>query len=192
MRTIRRSERTTRRAVDRAIGEEAIDHQADQERVCDGPRADARTERPGEHEHEHRYDDVRRAERQRRVLGDALLRTSHGESPRLGLEQEHDPEGEERRGRRGARPSGRRRSRGRGVGRAPGQRYGGGMPTGPRLAPRHAAPPGSLLRLARPPCDAGRRELRAPLRPRGRGGRTGPRQRREEDAFDAAHRWNQS
>ena len=73
-------------------------------------------------EHAERDDDVRRAERQRRVLGDALVEHVPGREAELRLEEKHDPEGEQEQADARARPTARRRSRERGAARAPGQR----------------------------------------------------------------------
>ena len=96
-------ERRVRQGVDRVDREQPVDHEPDEDGVRDRSRPDAGAERPGDDEHDQRDDDVRRPERERRVLGDALVEHVPRREPELRLEQEHDAEPRRGRARRRAR-----------------------------------------------------------------------------------------
>ncbi len=75
--------------------EQHVDSESDQNRVGDRSGTDSRPERPGSDEDGHGDDDVRGAERDRRLLGDALRQDVPRGKPEARFEQQHDTEGEE-------------------------------------------------------------------------------------------------
>ena len=81
--------------VDRRDRRQRDDEAADEDDVRDRADADLRAERPGDSDDDEPDADVRRAERERRVLGDPLVKDVPGREPELRLELEHDREGEE-------------------------------------------------------------------------------------------------
>ncbi len=192
MRTIRTASGDSDSVIDRVDREQAVDHEADQDRVRDGARADPSAEHPREREHDHRDDDVRGAERHGRALRDTLVEHVPGREAELGLEEEHDSERKENKAddERGRTDDDRAANEGRCVHRisvransARGKRW--------RSTNRATAPISRRRAAWQPPCGDARRGLLARRQPRHREGPKG-RQRQRSGCVLHGARVNQS
>src|SRR5581483_8512052 len=89
------AERRVREPVDGTDRGQGLDERADERRVRDRPDSDAGTEQPRDQEHDDADTDVRRAEGERRVLRDPLVKGVPGREPEAGLELRDDRRGED-------------------------------------------------------------------------------------------------